>query len=103
MPDEIESVKRYRSESDLTFYREGTPNTITSAVFETKRPALPSAYIYRDSFGVQLYDILAERFDTTVYKPMWYYAFDRQEIKKYSPDYLIYIFVERNLDEVLNA
>ena len=103
LPEEIEAVKRYRSETDLTFFREGTPNTLNSAVFETNRPELPSAYIYRDSFGVQLYDILAERFDTTVYKPMWYYAFDRQEIKQYSPDYLIYIFVERNLDEVLGA
>jgi hypothetical protein len=99
MPNAIRGIKRYQSDKILTF-----DQSIMTAkkVLQTSRSNLPSAIVMRDSYSTQMYDILAERFNTTVYQSMWSFSINYQDIGKYDPDYLIYIIVERNLDAVFN-
>ena len=47
-----------------------------------------------------MYDILAERFDVTVYKSMWDYTITLSQVKSMQPDYIIYIVAERNAGEL---
>ena len=55
----------------------------------------------RDSFGTQVYDILAERMNTTWYKSMWGYTYDISDITAKQPDYIIYIVAEWNMDYIV--
>lgn len=97
MPSQISSIRRYVSDRRLTY----DPSTVQNQrTVQTNRPELPSALVMRDSYSSQLYDILAERFDTTWYKSMWDYSFSNNEMKQKKPDYIIYILVERNIDSI---
>ena len=99
MPEVISSVRRYVSDRRLTY----DPSTVQNQrTIQTNRPGLPSAIVMRDSYSSQLYDILAERFDTTWYKSMWDFTFSNSEMKQKKPDYIIYILVERNIDSIFS-
>ncbi|MBP5755589.1 MAG: hypothetical protein J6W93_07060, partial [Clostridia bacterium] len=63
----------------------------------TYRSDLPSAIVLRDSYSTQLYDILAERFNKTIYKSMWSFSFNVNEVNDSGVDYVIYILTERNI------
>ena len=94
MPDAIKSVSRYVSADKLTYDQDSMPAART---IETGRSELPSALILRDSYSTQLYDILAERFNKTIFKGMWSFSFNAQEVKDSGVDYVIYILTERNI------
>lgn len=98
-PQSITSVPRYRSGKDLVYNDRMTyANTIY-----TNRPELPSCMVLRDSYSTQIYDILAERMNTTDYKGMWDYSWYTSEINSSKPDYIIYIVAEWNIDSILAA
>ena len=94
MPDSIKSVNRYVSADKLTYDQDSMPAART---INTGRSELPSALILRDSYSTQLYDILAERFDKTIFKGMWSFSFNAQEVKDSGVDYVIFILTERNI------
>ncbi len=97
MPSEISSIPRYRATNSLVY-----SNQVTyEYTIDTNRSNLPSCIVMRDSYSTQLFDILAERMDTTVYKGMWGYTWNQQEISSMKPDYVIYILAEWNIDSVL--
>lgn len=75
--------------------------TPPAATYNTGDSSLPNAYVMRDSFGIQIYNELCERFNKTVYKAMWSYGFDESDIKKSGANYVIYIIAERNLGDLL--
>ena len=94
MPRSISQVRRYVSENKLTYDSDTMPAART---INTGRAELPSAMVLRDSYSTQIYDILAERFDKTVYKSMWSFSFNAREVTDSGVDYVIYILTERNI------
>ncbi|MDD4773290.1 MAG: hypothetical protein PHZ09_06750, partial [Eubacteriales bacterium] len=62
---------------------------------------LPRAYIMRDSFGTPIYALLSDAFESANWKSMWRYDFDKNDISRFKPDYLIYIVTERNIGSIL--
>ena len=94
MPDTITAVRRYVSAQKLTYDQSAMP---ASRTIYTYRSELPSAMVLRDSYSTQLYDILAERFNKTVYKGMWSFSFNVSEVNDSGVDYVIYILTERNI------
>lgn len=96
-PNVITNIPRYRYETML-FYSDNVTwdNKIT-----TNRPALPSCMVIRDSYSTQMYDLIAERMDTTHYRGMWNYSWDSSTIKQEQPDYIIYLVAEWNIDSLL--
>lgn len=64
----------------------------------TRTEELPTAYIMRDSFGSPIYSLLSDAFSKVYWQPMWSYEFNLSSISKASPDYVIYVITERNLD-----
>ncbi|MFA6948785.1 MAG: hypothetical protein WCQ72_07370 [Eubacteriales bacterium] len=93
---------KFRTADTLLMNHETTPAsaTIKNTVSENYTE-LPTAYVYRDSYCIALYDMLAERFSVTDYRGMWDYSFDKSAIKSANPDYVLYIIAERNLGELL--
>lgn len=95
----IKSVPRYVSENKLTYHDSMTyENTVGNY-----KPNLPKCIVMRDSYSTQLYDILAERTYSTHYMGMWGYRWDKAQIQSESPDYVIYVLAEWNLDAILNG
>lgn len=97
VPSGVTNVSRYRASTQLVY-----SDAVTSSnTIRTNRPELPSAIVMRDSFGTQVYDILAERMNTTWYKSMWGYTYDISDITAKQPDYIIYIVAEWNMDYIV--
>lgn len=92
------STLKYVNSGALNMNHETTPKYKDIKSF---RDNLPNAYICRDSYGIALYDMLAERFNRTIYEAMWSYSFNTDQILKADADYVIYIVAERNLGDVL--
>lgn len=96
---DIKSISRYRAENYLMYSEDITPEI----VFETGRNKLPNLYVMRDSYSAQIFDILADRGNKTVYKSMWSFTFNINDIKRHSPDYIVYILSEWNIDAVISG
>ena len=96
-PEQITAVTRYRRPNNLVY-----SDAVTEAkIFDTDRPELPSCIVYRDSFGTQIYDILAERMNVTDYIGMWGFTWDNARVEREKPDYVIYLVAEWNLNMVI--
>ena len=94
MPKAISSIRRYVSADKLTYDQDTMP---ASRTINTNRNEFPNAIVLRDSYSTQIYDILAERFNKTIYKGMWSFSFNAQEVNGSGADYVIYILTERNI------
>ena len=99
MPKAITSVRRYNGSKELTYDQDTMPAKKT---IKTNRPDLPNAYVMRDSYSTQMYDILADGFNNTYFQGMWGFSYNKSDIESCDADYVIYIIVERNLDNVFN-
>lgn len=93
----VTSANRYVSSEKLTYSDAMTYEKRIS----TGNDKLPDCIVMRDSYSTQIYDILAERMNNTHYLGMWNYTWDINTIKNDSPDYIIYILAEWNLDSVI--
>ena len=97
VPADIFRIDRYVSDTKLTYNDAMTYEKI----LDTNNPNLPNCIVMRDSYSTQLYDILAERMNQTHYIGMWNYTWDKSQISSESPDYVIYVLAEWNLDAIL--
>jgi hypothetical protein len=83
----------------FTTIKEDTTKGIAERlVFETKREKLPDAIIYRDYASLSFADILAERFNNSVFEASGNFTFDASNIVQYYPDYVIFVISEENMD-----
>ncbi len=98
-PKQITDVIRYRRENNLVYSEAVTQQRR----FDTGRPELPTCVVLRDSFGAQIYDILAERMNITDYRGMWNYSWVTAEITADSPDYVIILVAEWNLTTLMGT
>ena len=97
VPASVTQFNRYDSATSLTYSDEMTwENTIV-----TGNSDLPNCIVMRDSYSTQMYDILAERMNRTVYRGMWGYSWDNWLITSEKPDYIIYLIAEWNIDAIL--
>ena len=63
---------------------------------------LPTAYILRDSFSNQMYDMINERFSKVTWANLWSYGINTKTINEVNPDYVIIICNERVLSDVVS-
>jgi hypothetical protein len=99
VPTSITSVPRYRSSTMLCYDVDAmTPERKIS----TGRSDLPSCIVMRDSYSTQIYDLIAERMDTTHFLAMWDYGWNTRRIAQEKPDYMIYVISEWNINELIN-
>ncbi|MBR5745982.1 MAG: hypothetical protein IKX92_01835 [Clostridia bacterium] len=98
-PQQITEVVRYRRENNLVYSEAVTKQNY----FDTGRPELPDCVVFRDSFGAQIYDIIAERMNITSYRGMWNYAWMKEEIAAVKPDYVIILVAEWNLTTLMGT
>ena len=62
---------------------------------------LPSAYIFRDSFGGPIFDFLTDRFSNAHWREWDKFNFNLDDVAARKPDYIIYIIAERDLKNVI--
>lgn len=62
---------------------------------------LPTAVILRDSFGCTAYDIINDRFSKVWWQSNGSYRLPVSTISEKQPDYVIYLFSERNLTKIM--
>jgi hypothetical protein len=97
VPAAVTQFDRYDSATSLTYSDEMTYEN----VIVTGNTKLPNCIVMRDSYSTQMYDILAEKMNRTVYRGMWGYQWDNWLISSEKPDYVIYLIAEWNIDSIL--
>jgi hypothetical protein len=99
MDSKIAGTSRYRSPTYLMY----SDDIVPEMTFSTGNKNLPNLYVMRDSYSAQIFDILAERANTTVYKQMWGYTYNIGDIKSAKPDYIIYIAAKWNINSIIQG
>lgn len=97
-PASVTATPRYRSKTMLCYSDQVTYEN----VIRTNRSNLPTCVVMRDSYSTQIYDLIAERMDTTYYRGMWDYSWNASRLASESPDYVIYVVAEWNLNAIVN-
>lgn len=92
------TAKKYLSERTMRMDFDATSSRIRVTTGNEK---LPDCVVFRDSYGIALYEILPDRFNNTSYYHTWGYNFDKKYILGANPDYVIYIVAERNADNII--
>ncbi len=98
-PSSITSIPRYRSSTMLCYHDAMTEQRD----IYTYRNNLPNITVMRDSYSTQLYDLVAERANTTHYHGMWDFTWNAGTIAAENPDYVVYIVAEWNLDSIIKG
>lgn len=73
------------------------PEAVDAFTLTTGDGTLPSAYMIRDSYAMQMLPYTAEHFSQLYIGEMWDYNIDRNVLRDTAPDYVIYVVAERNL------
>ncbi|MBE6782066.1 MAG: hypothetical protein E7540_05055 [Ruminococcaceae bacterium] len=76
-------------------------NASAAIVGNNKGDGLPTAVIMRDSFGKVSYDMMNDRFKTVYWGEFDNYVFPYDTIVNANPDYVIYMYSERNLLKIM--
>ena len=95
------SENRYVNANSVAYssYSEAVKN---GGNFNTNRDTLPDIFVYRNSYGAQMLDLLIERSNRAQVNPIFSYAYNFGQIKRTEPDYVIYIMSEWDLDNFVN-
>lgn len=76
-------------------------NASAATVNNPNGAGLPDALIMRDSFGKVSYDLMSDRFSTVYWGEFDNYNLPTEKIKMKQPDYVIYLYSERNLLKIM--
>lgn len=90
--------KVYNSNSGLYLTED---NAAASTCVNPTGSGLPTALIMRDSFGKVCYDMINDRFSTVYWDKFGNYNLPVDKLNAYKPNYVIYIFSERNLLKIM--
>ncbi len=93
-------VPRFESKVNESYEKPETisrPEAIDAFSLTANGDGLPSAYMVRDSYAMQMLPYTAEHFSNLYIGEMWDYGIDRDAVKELAPDYIIYVVAERNI------
>ncbi|MBR5312596.1 MAG: hypothetical protein IKU40_06925 [Clostridia bacterium] len=102
--DPIASVKgliRYTDGSSLA-YRSYSDEIVSGKTYNSGRDKLPDLYVYRNSYGAGIYDLILERSDKITFNPTFSYTYNIAQIKKTVPDYVVYIMSEWDFGNIID-
>ena len=95
----ISEIKRYTKKNSLAF-NSYSDEMMDGGTYETGREDLPNLYVYRSSYGMQMYDLIPERGNNTTMHTCFYYTFNLSKIVKTNPNYVIFVISEWDIDEL---
>ena len=97
----IEAIQTYKR-SDAMAFRAYSYEVVNGKTYNTDREELPNLYVFRNSYGTQMFDLIPERGNTTVMNACFGYSFNLASITKINPNYVIYIVSEWDIHELIN-
>lgn len=98
---EVENLVRYTIDND-NGYMSYSEEVLDGDEYNTNRADLPDIYVVRNSYGATVYDLMLERSNSAYFRSTFSYSFNIAELTEKEPDYLIYVFSEWDLQELLN-
>ena len=98
----IKAIERYSLENSLAF-RSYSEEMMDGNTYVTERENLPDLYVCRNSYSMQMYDLIPERGNTTYMHTCFSETFNIAKISEAQPDYVIYIISEWDINEILEG
>jgi len=100
-PQVIKNINRFKFDNSVA-YDSYSDEAMGKNIYKTGNSSLPNVSIMRNSFGVQIQDIIAERSNVSVINAMWDYSFNTQQYRENKTDYVIYVLSEWEFDRIIN-
>lgn len=97
----VKALLRYNDPTSVA-YRSYSDEIVSGKTYTTNRPELPDLYIFRNSYGAGIYDLILERGDKVTFNPTFSYTYNIAQIKKTEPDYVIYIMSEWDFGNIID-
>ncbi|MGN1346474.1 MAG: hypothetical protein ACI4V1_06790 [Eubacteriales bacterium] len=101
VPDALKSLTRYKK-ADSLGYSSYSDEIVSGGSYDTGRENLPDIYVFRNSYGAHLYDLLLERSNRATFHPTFSYTYNLAQIKTAAPDYVIYVMSEWDFPNLIN-
>ncbi len=102
LPDGIPDYKRLVIDFNIGFTASFNEEVKNYRSYLTDRETLPNIYVYRNSYGASIHDILAERTNQSIFNAMFTYTYNESRIRRMDADYVIYIMSEWEIDNILD-
>lgn len=97
----VKALQRYNDPESLA-YRSYSDEVVSGKTYNSGRDNLPDLYVYRNSYGASIYDLILERSDKITFNPTFSYTYNIAQIKKTVPDYVVYIMSEWDLGNIID-
>lgn len=97
----VKALQRYKKSDSLAYAAYGD-EVVSGKTYTTNRSDLPDLYVYRNSYGAGIYDLILERSDKITFHPTFSYTYNIAQIKKTEPDYVVYIMSEWDFGNIIN-
>ena len=68
----------------------------------TGNTELPNVYVFRNSYGCNIYDLIAERCNNATFNTMFNYTYNIKQITQANPNYVIYVLSEWDFGNLLD-
>jgi len=82
VPQVIKNINRFKLKNSIT-YNSLTKEAIGKRIYKTDNPDLPNVSLIRNSYGVQIQDLISERSNVSVINAVDDYKFDIEQYKNY--------------------
>ena len=99
LPAFLKGLNRFKLKNSVS-YPAYIDDVSAGATYKTGNAELPDLYVYRNSYGAALWDILAERSNKCVFNTMFSYTFNIAQIKNADPDYIVFVVTEWELNNI---
>jgi hypothetical protein len=96
---DLKNMKRYKLDYSVS-YPAYVDEISESHKYTTGNEELPDIYVFRNSYGAALFDLLIERSNRCTFNTMFSYTFNMAQIKQSEPDYVIYCVTEWELNNI---
>lgn len=100
-PSVIKNINRFKNPNSVA-YDSYSDESMQKRVYNTGNSKLPNVSVNRNSYGVQIQDIIAERSNVAVINAMWDYKFNTQQYKENNTNYVIYVLSEWEFEKITN-
>lgn len=99
VPEFLKNMSRFKLKNSVS-YPAYADEISASGTYKTGNAELPDIYVFRNSYGAAVWDLLIERSNKAVFNTMFSYTFNLAQIKQADPDYVIYVVTEWELNNI---
>lgn len=100
-PQVIKNINRFKLANSVA-YDSYSEDVMKKRTYNTGNPELPNISLIKNSYGIQIQDIIAERSNMSILNEIWAYKFNNEQYRNNNINYVVYVLSEWEFDRITN-